>query len=282
MASSLPPLLTISQVLALAPDSWINDGFTAYVANIERKDYKDKKTGAARFMFKLSLADPATQQTVNSTSFTVPRFAVGQTIEATGQGMKFKSSAQYGPEISIGDKAMIAVVNGAAPAGAATPPPAHQPSQHYDSNPPGRPGGAPDRSSSPAHQNNLGLPVIYGATVGMAVKEALPLVCAEFGGITPNDDGTGFLAGKPFWKRVYQVASDIIYVCQQLEQGKLATRLAPADPDHHPDLEPAAAPVAPPARQAAPASYAPRARATEAQMANQRPSTPEEDDDVPF
>lgn len=59
---------------------------------------------------------------------------------------------------------------------------------------------------------------IHGASVGMAVKEALALLTRE----KTHDEVIEWLCSPISWKSLHEVSSDIIRVMQHLERGKLA------------------------------------------------------------
>ena len=91
---------------------------------------------------------------------------------------------------------------------------------------------------------------VFGATVGMAINQALDLLTRDLN----HDERVERIVAPVFWHSVHEVASDIIRVSRHLEAGHLAPspsersnratghgNLLPARPvaQSHPDLEPA-------------------------------------------
>lgn len=91
-----------------------------------------------------------------------------------------------------------------------------------------RPQAAPRRQNPPpatnrpvAQRSPQGTPAggqVNGQTVGMAMKEALNLLCGNLA----HDEVVAIIIEPSFWASVHEVASDIIRVSALLEKGKLA------------------------------------------------------------
>ena len=207
------PPTTVAAMLSLPPDSWVNEGFTADVTSITPGQGKN-----GRPYWKVELHDPSSGAQIKTALFTTPRFSAGQSIEVTGQGIKYKNG-QYGAEVSIGEKATIRVVNGQP---AAAPPFAARPATPQ----PVAPRPIP---ATPAPQGGP----VNGQTVGMAIKEALALHGKCFDG--PFDLANA-LQDVGWWVKVENTAQRIIAISRGLESGK---GVAPkAVTGNHPDLEP--------------------------------------------
>ena len=182
-------LMSVAELLTLAHDSWVNKGFIALCSEQERK----VSTKTQKPFWKITFVDQAGGAEVKATLFFAPKFGVGQLVELTGQGIKFKNG-QYGPEVSVGDKANITMLGAAA---------------H-----------APERAAAKAE--SLPAPdgtkfAVNGQTVGMAMKEALALVERSHGGVVE----IATLFDAKFWASVKGVASNIIRVARALEAGSL-------------------------------------------------------------
>lgn len=217
--------------------SWVNPGFRCVVNAIVPKTSKTGKP-----YWDCLLGDETNPNCQVSASFfgKPPTFKEGQIVEFIGSGMR-RSEFRGNAQVSLPQKgyAIHIIGNGAAaaPKGvdfkaaasagrAATPPPAGPP-------PTSRPVGTGAQ------------PVVFGATVGMAIKEALPLIVMAWGGIV---DG-GCLKDPRFWSDTYDTASDIVRLARALEAGKLRPnikdRLNPPAAAVNPeaDFEPAPEPA---------------------------------------
>lgn len=208
MAQNDNPPLTVSQLLGLRDNDWVNDGFMAVVRSMERK--ASSKTG--KTFWKLELADTTGSGVVKSTMFFAPKFNEGDQVIFTGAGIKFKNG-QYGPEVSIGDKAQISVLGRSA---------------HHAEQTERAASGKPAVNGEPQRTN--------GQTVGMAIKEALLLAIA----VQPNGSITRQTLADPlFWQDVKVYAGNIIRISGSLERGNLS---APSWPARQPQQAAAPAP----------------------------------------
>jgi hypothetical protein len=147
-------------------------------------------------------------------------------------------------KLTIGDKATLNVV-GAAPASAAKPAAQQQKPTTGQRTAPAATGKRP----------------INGATVGMAINQAIGILRAQF-----DNEGYGYFSSPAFSADLHRTASDIIRVSAYLEAGNLAdsakVREAAA-------LQPE---PAPPAKQPEP----------EPEPTEPEPAAEEEGSDVPF
>lgn len=213
----------------------------------EIKTMSSKKTG--KNFWPVLLSDAENESAVIGCSFfSAPKFKQGDTIELAGSGMR-RTEYQGKAQISVGKSTTVHVINAALAKAALQPTkrqdaPAAQLQQQRAASP------AP---AGPSRYDQPGSPV-NGQTVGMAMKEALPLVVMAHGGV---GDGA-CLKSVEFWRDVHTVASDIIRTSRSLEAGILAAPAkvraggaAEADPNHNPELEPVPERQAPPPRQTA-------------------------------
>ena len=89
---------------------------------------------------------------------------------------------------------------------------------------------------------------VFGATVGMAIKEALVLLTTDLG----HDDIISSVITPHFWKAVHEVSSDIIRVSLLLEKGKLAPPVRDRTEGPRPPAPPRATAPAPAPRRGQP------------------------------
>lgn len=198
--------LSVAELTELPTDSWVNDGFTAVIRSIERKVSKANKP-----FWKCKLADTTGSATVGMTLFVSPKFNEGDQVDFLGSGIKFKNGTQYGPEVSVGDKAEIHVVGKSV----------HAPEQAARAAV-----GAPAVNGTPQPVN--------GQTVGMAMKLATDLLIEGGDSIA--------LDTQAYWQRIHAIASHIIRVSRALEAGKL-TPASWAKPDPAPAPQPVRQPA---------------------------------------
>lgn len=203
----MPAPMSLSEVIRLPDQSWVNDGLTASVVSIERKT--SNKTKRDFWVCQLAcLLDPAT--TVELAIFTAPKFREGDTIELSGKGIKFEDG-QYGAKVSMSKTTEVRVVN-LSPASRA--PTATRPAAPAGGRDDSRGGNAPQEPTNDTGPCGR----IQGQTVGMALKEALVLLSKD----QPNAALKAQLTSPTFWSAVHEVASDIIRVSRVLEAGHLA------------------------------------------------------------
>jgi hypothetical protein len=271
-------MLTVGQVLELAPGTtdnttWINPGFTGKIELVSSFQAKSGKT-----FYNVTVVDPDnTNIAIHALFSKAPKFQEGQLVEFSGKGLR-RQEYNNKPQFAVSDSTDIIVTEGGvrhhearATAAPGRQPAARQPAAGSSGGPPAHrsndgaaaasPAAAAPRSAPPPSSGGP-QPIVNGQTVGMAVKEALPLVIMEYGGISGLSDIESPMLKPEFWGRVYEVASDIIHLSRLLESGRLAKPIKqrqpdwqeveathpgkpPArDPDHNPDLE--AAENAPP------------------------------------
>lgn len=204
-------ILSVSAVLALPSDSWVNGGLRAVCSHQERK--VSSKTNKP--FWKIEFTDQENGALLKSMMFFAPKFSEGQVVELTGSGLKFKNG-QYGPELSIGDKAVITVL------GHSSPPPEPQNPTY---------GHADQSASAASRYDHAGTPV-FGATVGMAINQALE----NFRHCYAPADFAAMMKTPFFSAALHEQASDIIRVSRMLEAGKLAAPVK-VRAGGHPDLE---------------------------------------------
>jgi hypothetical protein len=252
-------MLTVGQVLELAPGTtdnatWINPGFTGKIELVSSFQAKSGKT-----FYNVTVVDPDnTNIAIHALFAKAPKFQEGQIVEFSGKGLR-RQEYQNKPQFAVSDSTDIIVTEGgvrhheARATATAAKPAASQPASTPTA---ARPAAAAPRSTPPPSSGGP-QPLVNGQTVGMAMKEALPLVIMEYGGISGLSDIESPMLKPEFWGRVYEVASDIIHLSRLLESGRLAKPIKqrqpdwqvveathpgkpPArDPDHNPDLEPA-------------------------------------------
>lgn len=194
------PPATIYDILQLVPGSkdnptWVNDEFEGVVSNIKSGQ---KSTSC--------LVSDAHNPNVSITavfwdSRDLSRFN-GCVCHFAGQGMK-RDEYKGTQQVSCSAKTTVNVV------GRHTGTPA---SQGGAQQPPKAGGGS---APAPAAGG-----VIHGATVGMAINQAVGAVLRAH----ERDQSTGmvaFITGPMFYQQVYTVASDLIRASRALEAGKL-------------------------------------------------------------
>lgn len=185
---------SVCDVIALAAETWINEGIRGSVAEIKTVP---KKAGGQ--FYKVVLRDEQYPNVIAFSAFTAPRFAVGDVLEITGKGiMRGEYNGQ--PELKVGKDAVIRPVGKSqesVQAAAAVKP---TPTASYPSNPP------PAGASTPA--------LIHGATAGMAINRAVEVMLA-------TNDKQMFAGDHQTWKRrVYTLALGFVEVSTALETGK--------------------------------------------------------------
>lgn len=107
-------ITNVSGIIALADDSWVEGGFEATVVDVREVQ---KKAGGSFWSAKLN-DGPGTPE-VSMSVFSAPKFARGDKIRVSGQGIK-KSAYNGKPQVGIGKTTGITVVasGGNAPAAA--------------------------------------------------------------------------------------------------------------------------------------------------------------------
>lgn len=234
--------ISVAEALEIVPnnDSWINDGVTGVVRDIKASGLSSK-----RKFWRCTVADTVGSATIGMTVFTPPNFGIGDLIDVTGQGIKRK---EYNgeAEIGVGQKTEIHVLGKSA----------HHQEQVQ-------------RSESHKPSVNGQQQPVNGQTVGMALKEAAAMLAVI--GYDADD-----LRNPAWWKRLHEIASDVIRVSRMLERGALAAPVKyretgveeHRDPEPEPDPEPT-----PPPRTSGRADPPPRS--------NPVPHD-RDDEDVPF
>lgn len=253
--------LSITEVLEMAPDNWINEGLIAIVRKIEPGTTQAKKK-----YWRCTLGDQDQRPHVISLSlFFAPKFGEGDLITITGQGIKRK---EYNgkPEVGMGQKAVINVI--ARPGNTVRQPPPRQEQA------PGPEQTQQSAAPEPAADAAKVAPYFHGQTIGMATKEAIGLVVRSGAIVAPAD-----LDSPEFWGKVYNAASDILRVCHHLEKGRLAPGARERAKAKAPPMATANQTVNKPA--AAPDPHASPASAPPRVVPNPAPGRLE-DDDVPF
>lgn len=225
-------ITTIGQITEMSPGDqnnpvWINEEFEAVITNVKAAQTKTGKAYATA-----TLQDPHSTNIAIDATFWISGIAAkqGKVCHFSGQGMKLEEY-KGNLKLTIGDKAKINVVGGAptratAPAAAArtaTRPAATQ--------------GAAQGGKKPIH----------GATVGMAINQAIAII---------KDTAPGAGSGLPdyyltpaFGADLHTLASDIIRVSTFLEAGNLAAPSSKRTPQPAPEPEPEPEPTPPPAAQ---------------------------------
>lgn len=228
--------ITIGQITEMSPgDSnnpvWINDDFEAVITNV-----KEAKTKTGKAYYTATLQDPHSTNIAIDATFWMSGIAAkqGKVCHFSGQGMKLEEY-KGNLKLTIGDKAKINVVGGA-PARAAAPA--------------ARTSAPAQRAAAPQGAAQGGKKPIHGATVGMAINQAIAI-------IKDTTDGTGladYYLTPDFGQDLHTLASDIIRVSTYLEAGNLAapsSKRTPA-PAPEPEPEPEPEPTPPPAAQQQP------------------------------
>lgn len=183
--------MNISEIISLAPESWINDftgipqgltpikGGTFYVGKIADPKFPTVQIDAAFFRKDAAQFD-------------------GGVCSFSGQGMK-RTEYNGTPKVTIGEKAQIKYLG--APQEAVSSP--------TSTNTPVNGQNAPQRPSPPPN----GQPAVLGMTVGMALNNAIRLIQAR-----------GQEEDVSLSEEIYNLASDIIRLSRVLEEGKLAPK----------------------------------------------------------
>lgn len=202
-------MLSVAEVFEMTPGdeqnaTWINPGFTAVVSDI--KATQVKSTG--RTMNICTLQDQTGSAKISMTVFSAVKFSKGDVIEVRGAGLR-RTEYNGLAQVSMGKATEIHVLGK---------------SVHHEEQ-------AKRAETLEPAVNGTKQPV-HGATVGMAMKEAITLA------LRPDQFNSVPLVTTPeFWKRVHEHASAIIRLSNALEHGNLTPSLTPPKPA-------AAAPVA--------------------------------------
>lgn len=261
--------LTVAELLEMqAGDkenaAWINDDFEAIVSNVT---VRQKATLA-------TLSDPHNPRvSIDATFFGrqgVARFE-GAVCHFSGSGMT-RTEYNGKQQVTIGSKATVQIV-GQASAPAATAQSAPRNSQPH--------------RSAPAGGGSAASGAIFGATVGMALNQAIALVRERHG-----DYAAEHLMTVEGQKELHTLTSDILRMAALLEKGKLAPSVRernqgefPLDPDNR-EPEPQPEPTPPPTPPRNPAPAPSRAQQQDGPHGNGGQAFPtdgaDDDDDVPF
>lgn len=207
---------TIGQITELPPGdsnnpAWINEDFEAIITNV-----KEAKTKSGKAYYTATLQDPHSTNITLDATFWLSGIPAkqGKVCHFSGQGMKLEEY-KGNLKLTIGDKAKINVVGGAPARSAA---PAQRP--------------APAAGSKPASAQ--GGSSIFGATVGMAINQAIGIIKDTLPEVTLDN----YYLTTDFSKDLHTLASDILRVAALLEKGKLAPAVKDRQPAPPPEPEP--------------------------------------------
>lgn len=208
MPRETKPLLSIAEVFEMVPGTdkdavWINPGLTGVLHTMKRT--KSKK---GQPMYICSLKDMSGSAEIGVTFFDECKFDEGDVLEIFGKGLR-RTEYNKLQQISLGRDTEIHKIGRAAGWKAA----------ETASAPAGAGSGSTARETPPGgfRGNNDGTnSVVFGATVGMAMKESLAIHTKLCG-----DKLAPALCSSEFWGAVHETASDIIRISVALEQGKL-------------------------------------------------------------
>jgi len=205
-------MLSVEEVLELVPGdqdnaTWVNPGMTAVVRSIKRTN--TKKGGVMNIC---TLGSQTGSAEISMSVFAAVKFNEGDLIEISGQGLR-RTEYNGLQQVSLGKNTEIHVLGK---------------SVHHEEQ--------VERKATMAPSVNGTPQPVYGATVGLALKEGLALAGMAGGGITRE-----LLNDKLFWADVKLYASNIIRIGRALEAGKLSPN--PWAPPAPPSEEPAPAPV---------------------------------------
>ena len=200
------PMLSVAQVCEMQPGTeqdptWVNPGLVGYVEKIVAT--KTKKTGSA--MNICTLRDVNGSAVISLTVFGPVKFNEGDTIEVRDGGIR-RTEYNGMAQVSLGKNTTLHVVN----AGRA-----------QVEAPPARPAPQARREGAPTPPPAAGGQRINGQTVGMAMKEAIPLV-VQF----TAAQGLKLHLDTIFWSEVHKQASAIIRLSNALEHGNLTPPLS--------------------------------------------------------
>ena len=204
--------------------AYVNGEFEAVVT-----DAKSVQTKTGKTMHKAKLADPQNPSvTIGATAWgTDFTSKLGKVVHFSGKGITLTSYKETN-ELTIGDKTNVRVVGSHAPAAALA---------------------TATTASAPTGARPATLGVIHGATVGMAINQAMAALLPSYAGADITKDSA-------FSRDLYTLASDIIRVSLHLEQGNLAPSpkdRAKANSQNADADEPAPEQAAPPAPPPPPA-----------------------------
>ena len=217
--SSSPQLLTVGEALELPPGtqdkaSWINPGFSGLVELVESFNANSGKT-----FYNVTVVDPDNNSIAIHALFpTPPKFNEGQIVEFSGKGLR-RQEYKGKPQFAVSAGTEIHVL-GNAPGRQSNPPPAHQQA------PAQRPAGSPAPAGTGAQ------PLVFGATVGMAINQANELMRH----IYSPPQLAELMKSTEYCRTLHEWASDIIRVSRMLENGQLAPSVKQRC-EGNPDLE---------------------------------------------
>ena len=208
MPRETKPLLSIAEVFEMVPGTdkdavWINPGLTGVLHTMKRT--KSKK---GQPMYICSHKDMSGSAEIGVTFFDECKFDEGDVLEIFGKGLR-RTEYNKLQQISLGRDTEIHKIGRAAGWKAA----------ETASAPAGAGSGSTARETPPGgfRGNNDGTnSVVFGATVGMAMKESLAIHTKLCG-----DKLAPALCSSEFWAAVHETASDIIRISIALEKGKL-------------------------------------------------------------
>lgn len=180
-------LLSVSDLMQLAPGSFVEPGFTAVVRRLEPANGKKPP--------KAILADATGSATILATLWSRPKMSIGEQFEFTGKGMKI-SEYNGTNEVSVGDKTAVVSVGM---------------SVHNAEQVDRAAAGAPSVSGQAAYPPN-------GHAVGSAIKEAQEHMRFIY---TPAEARELMKRPGMYWDSVYEFASDQLRIARLLENGKL-------------------------------------------------------------
>ena len=183
----------MNNVLAAQPGEYIKGNIVANVSGAKALTSKAGKT-----FWKATLSEGGVKVNVTSFSKTFEHVD-GKRAEFSGQGIKRGDDYNGVPQLTFGDKVVFKPVGEATPTQPATQPEEPRKTQ-------GNAVSAPPNPQPAANGR------IEGVTVGMAVNKAVDILIAENGPFEAD--------------AVWQKASMLIRVAQQLQQGYLAPVMA--------------------------------------------------------
>lgn len=186
-------MLSVAEVFELQPGTeedptWVNPGMLATVAKIVNTKVKQGRM-EGRTMNICTLRDTVGSAEISMTLFQAAKFKEGDVIELSGGGIRrteYKGMAQ----VTMGKNSQVHLVGKGVH---------HEDQERRKENLEPAPNGTKQR--------------VNGQTVGMAMKEALPLATAANPELSPDQP--------EFWGKVHQYASTIIRLSNALEHGNL-------------------------------------------------------------
>lgn len=218
-------MLSVAEVFELVPGdeqnaTWINPGFIAEVLAIETR-----KSKAGKSFWTIGLGDTTGDAQIGMSVFAAPKFRQGDTIEVSGQGLR-RTEYNGNAQVTMGKNTEVHVVNttSAEPTAQLAPASDRQTRGTVDTEKFKRDARAAVQSHQEQAPDNYQPPTrtpVYGATVGMAVNQAMETIRYAY---TPNEMRAMLTPmGRPdFMAIVWEFASDLIRCANSLEKGNIA------------------------------------------------------------